>query len=210
MDVISWLKASYEVGSIQVSIGDALGFATGLMCVWLTAKASIWNFFWGIINCAILGVLFFDQRLFADASLQIVFVALAVVGWVNWSKWGHSNTAPFKATSVREQVALVAVASALSLALYWVLVQLRGSSPPLDAMITALSLCAQWQLNRRQVSSWIWWIAVDLISIPLYWSRDMHLIAGLYVIFLLMCVYGLHNWRRTQRLTHYPPQTIPA
>ena len=91
-----------------------------------------------------------------------------------------------------------AIAAALALLLWWVLVQLRGSSPPLDALITALSLCAQWQLNRRQVSSWVWWIAVDLISIPLYWSRGLYLIACLYAIFLALCVYGLRTWQKNR------------
>jgi nicotinamide mononucleotide transporter len=93
------------------------------------------------------------------------------------------------------------IALALTLLIWSVLVQLRGSVPPLDALITALSLCAQWQLNRRQVSSWIWWIAVDLISVPLYWSRGLYLIAGLYVIFLAICVHGLQNWRRADAIS---------
>ena len=87
----------------------------------------------------------------------------------------------------------------MALVLWLTLLELRGSAPPMDALITAMSLCAQWQLNRRQVSSWYWWIAVDLISVPLYWSRGLYLIAGLYVIFLGLCVHGLRNWQEARR-----------
>jgi len=39
------------------------------------------------------------------------------------------------------------------------------------------------------------WIAVDIISIPVYWSRGLPLTAILYVLFLLICLRGLVAWR---------------
>ena len=199
-DVTGLLAMTFQMGAVQVSLGDMLGFITGLLCVWLTAKANIWNFPMGILNSLILGVVFLDQRLFADSALQVVFIVLSIQGWFQWSARKQDQKIQFRSTSGKEQMVLTGVALALTLVIWSVLVQLRGSAPPLDALITALSLCAQWQLNRRQVSSWIWWIAVDLISVPLYWSRGLYLIAGLYVIFLVICVHGLQNWRRSDAI----------
>jgi nicotinamide mononucleotide transporter len=207
MDIGAFLATTFQVGSVDLTVGDALGFATGLLCVWFTTKASAWNFLWGIVNSLILGVVFLDQKLFADSALQVVFIVLSVQGWWQWSTRGNPQTEGFRLTSVREQTRLLGVAIAVALLLWLVLVELRGSAPPLDALITALSLCAQWQLNRRQVSSWYWWIAVDLISVPLYWSRGLYLIAGLYVIFLALCVHGLRNWQQTRRAQ---PQAAPT
>lgn len=210
MDIGALLATTFEVGSAQLSVGDALGFATGLLCVWLTAKASIWNFAWGILNSAILGVVFLDQRLFADSALQVVFIVLSLKGWVQWAAGQNAAGQGFRSTNLREQASLLVVAAAVSLLLWLALVQLRGSSPPMDAVITSLSLCAQWQLNRRQASSWVWWIAVDLISVPLYWSRGLYLIAGLYVIFLAICIHGLHNWRQTQGRSNNASVAVPT
>ncbi len=200
MNASDLLAMTFQVGATQVSLGDALGFVTGLLCVWLTAKANIWNFPMGILNSLILGFVFLEQRLFADSALQLVFIALSIQGWFQWSGRKQVQKIQFRSTSLKEQMVLMGIALALTLLIWSVLVQLRGSAPPLDALITALSLCAQWQLNRRQVSSWIWWITVDLISVPLYWSRGLYLIAGLYVIFLAICVHGLQNWRRADAI----------
>jgi nicotinamide mononucleotide transporter len=210
MDIGALLAITFEVGSTQFTVGDALGFTTGLLCVWLTARASIWNFTWGILNSAILGFVFWDQRLFADSALQVIFIVLSLQGWVQWATGRNAAFQGFRTTNLREQASLLAVAAMMSLLLWMVLVQLRGSSPPMDAVITALSLCAQWQLNRRQVASWIWWIAVDLISVPLYWSRGLYLIAALYVIFLAICVHGLRNWRQTQGRPNNASEGLPA
>ena len=191
----------FVAAGMPMSAGDILGFVTGLLCVWLTARANIWNFPVGIANSLILGLVFLQQRLFADATLQIVFIAFSIAGWWQWVHGRHAReSSPVFSTTLREQLALLVIGVVAALLLWRILVSLNGSAPPVDATITVLSLCAQWQLNRRQISSWGWWIAVDIISIPLYWSRGLPLIAGLYVIFLLLCVRGWLHWRTLARL----------
>lgn len=207
MDLLAPLTAPViTLLGMPMSAGDLAGFATGIACVWLTARASIWNFPLGIANSAILGLVFLQQRLFADASLQIVFIALSVQGWLHWLSGRHAvKSAPVFASTARELQILAACGTAIGLTLWLILVQLRGAAPPIDAAITAMSLCAQWLLNQRKIANWYWWIAVDLISIPLYWSRGLPLIALLYVVFLGICVQGLLHWR--QRLV---PAGAPA
>ena len=41
------------------------------------------------------------------------------------------------------------------------------------------------------------WIAVDLIYVPLYLSRDLHLTALTYIVFLGLCVLGWRQWSAT-------------
>jgi nicotinamide mononucleotide transporter len=62
--------------------------------------------------------------------------------------------------------------------------------------IASLSLAAQWLLNRRALETWVFWIGVDVISVPLYLSRGLPLIAALFAIFLVLCVQGLRRWQR--------------
>lgn len=194
--LVSLTSPLFIVAAMPMSVGDILGFVTGVICVWLTARANVWNFPAGILNSTILGLVFFQQRLFADASLQIVFVVLSVMGWWQWLHHRHAQeSSPVFQTCRREQLTLVGAGLLMALVLWQLLVRLNGAAPPIDALITALSLCAQWQLNRRQTSSWVWWIVVDVISIPLYWSRGLPLIAGLYVVFLLICLKGWGHWR---------------
>ncbi len=131
MDIVALLTTTFAVGPAQLSVGDAMGFVTGLLCVWLTAKASIWNFGWGILNSVILGIVFLDQRLFAESALQVMFIILSLQGWLHWARGRRAVAQGFRATSLREQAALLFVAAALSLLLWLVLTQLRGSAPPM-------------------------------------------------------------------------------
>jgi nicotinamide mononucleotide transporter len=50
-------------------------------------------------------------------------------------------------------------------------------------------------LNLKRLETWFVWIAVDIIYVPLYFSRDLNLTALVYIVFLLLCIQGYRQWR---------------
>jgi nicotinamide mononucleotide transporter len=194
---LAWLTHPVlVVAGMPMSWGDLSGFVTGIVCVWLAARANIANFHFGILNSAILGLVFVQQRLFADASLQVVFIVLNARGLQAWRAGQQlSESAPVFRSTRREHLLMMLTVAGLVPVLWWLLGLMKGSAPLIDALVTSLSIVAQWLLNRRVLENWIWWIVVDLISIPLYVSRGLPLIAALYVVFLLICCQGYLRWR---------------
>ncbi|MFD0633455.1 nicotinamide riboside transporter PnuC [Catenulispora yoronensis] len=77
-----------------------------------------------------------------------------------------------------------------------VLRQADDIAPFWDALTTALSLGAQWLLNLKLFENWYFWIAADVVYIPLYFVKSLYLTGIVYVIFLGLCVLGLRTWRR--------------
>jgi nicotinamide mononucleotide transporter len=75
-----------------------------------------------------------------------------------------------------------------------VLEKIGGSASFFDALTTAMSLASQWLLNRKRLESWVGWILVDILYIPLYAYKDLYLTAILYAVFLSMAVIGLRSW----------------
>ncbi len=59
-----------------------------------------------------------------------------------------------------------------------------------------LSVAGQILLARRFVENWHYWIIVNLISIPLYVTKELYLTAGLYGLFLVLAIAGLVEWRK--------------
>ncbi len=179
-------------------VTEALGFVTGALCVYLVVRENVWNFPVGIANSAFFLVLFAGARLYGDAALQIIYIALGFQGWYLWLRGGENRT-PLKVEHAsRRLLAVVAafvVAGTIGLTFFFRYI--NDSAPELDALTTALSLGAQYLLNRKAVENWWLWMTADVIYIYLYFHKELHLTAVLYFVFLGLCVAGLRSWLRT-------------
>src|SRR5918998_2736179 len=79
-------------GLAPFTMTEALGFVTGALCVCLVVRENVWNFPVGIANNAFFLVLFAGARLYGDAALQVVYVALGFQGWYLWLRGGENRT----------------------------------------------------------------------------------------------------------------------
>ena len=190
--VMAWLKMATWL--------EAASFVTGAVCVWLTVRQNIWNFPLGLVNVATFCVVFYRSRLFADASLQVVYFVLGIIGWYLW-RYGGENRAELKVTraSTRELTVMIVLVTLGTVALWQSLQKIGGSASFWDALTTSISLASQWLLNRKRLESWVGWIVVDIIYVPLYVYKELYLTAVLYAVFLTMAVMGLRAWRASWR-----------
>src|SRR4051794_14299955 len=189
-------ETAFRLLGEPVSWAELLGFVTGIACVALAVVQRIENFPVGIANNAFFLVLFADARVFADASLQVVYLVLGAMGCWAWLKLGPRRGAlRVGAASPRLLAGTAGGVAAGPLGLVPLLRAAGDAAPALDALTTATSLGAQWLLNLKKLENWYVWIAVDLVYVPLYLSRDLNLTALVYVVFLALCVAGRRQWR---------------
>jgi nicotinamide mononucleotide transporter len=195
----------FTLGNDQVTWAELLGFVTGAASVWLTVLARISNFPVGIANSAFFLVLFLSARLFADSGLQVVYIVLGFTGWWQWLHGGRDRT---RLVVARSGWLLLASCAAFVVAVTWGLTMLLRAAhdiaPFWDALTTAISLAAQFLLNCKKIANWAFWIAADLVYIPLYVVKRLDLTAIVYVLFLAMCVAGASAWRRALRAAAEP------
>ena len=193
----SWLGWA-PFGLTPFSMTEALGFVTGALCVYLVVRENVWNFPVGIANNAFFLVLFAGARLYGDAALQLVYIALGFQGWYLWLRGGENRTqlrVGRASSPLLAGVAAFVVAATAALTLLFR--RVNDSAPFLDALTTALSLGAQYLLNRKAVENWWLWITADVLYIYLYFHKGLHLTAVLFFVFLGLCVAGLRGWLKT-------------
>jgi len=150
----------------------------------------------GLANNLTYLVIFFRARLFADAGLQLVFFAVGVWGWYHWvfRRGARRELAVTRATR-NEWLALLLAAPVAIWLLRELLIAAQGAAPFWDALTTVISLGALALQAGKRIDNWLWWIAADLVYVPLYLWRGLPLTALLYAIFLAMCLVGWRQWR---------------
>jgi nicotinamide mononucleotide transporter len=201
----------FTLGTDHVSVAELLGFVTGAASVWLTVLARISNFPIGIANSAFFLVLFLAARLYADSGLQVVYIVLGFTGWWQWLHGGQQRSRlEVSRSGPRLLLACLVLVALATWGLTVVLTAARDVAQFWDALTTALSLAAQFLLNCKKIGNWAFWIAADLIYIPLYVVKRLDLTAIVYVLFLGMCVAGVAGWRRVLRAAASAPALAAA
>lgn len=205
MEIFSVKYILFEVWGYPLSFIELAATLTGLISVYLAAKAHIWTWPTGILNELAFMILFYQLQLYSDMLLQLYFFITTIYGWYYWEK--HSIHKQIRASSLSYMlgymaaVVLGAVLTALTMQhIHEFLPQwfsLPASYPFIDATITMMSIVATILLAQRRLETWYFWILVDVLSIVLYTIKGVHLLAIEYFIFLAMAVKGLCSWRRS-------------
>ncbi len=151
-----------------------------------------------IISSALYALLFASSRLYGEASLQGVFIAVGAWGWWQWLRGTGDDGTPLVVRSLsapsRWRVALTTLAAWPLLGL--LLARVTDSDVPyLDALPTVGSLAGQWLLARKWVENWPTWVAVNVVSIGLFAFKGLWLTVALYAVFALMALWGWRAWR---------------
>ena len=188
MDALS-LAGLMEPAALLTGIGYAL----------LAVRRNRWAWVCGGFSSALLAALAADAGLPMQAALQTLYVGMAVYGFANWSAGGGGDPAIRRWPMSRHLVALLAIAAfALLLAPRLPLLN-AGNWPTLDAAVTAASLLATWMTARTVLENWWYWFAVNAASIALYGAQGLQLIAGLYLVYFVIAIFGWRAWSRRWR-----------
>lgn len=196
--ILDWFNSTaFMIGHTPTTWAEIFGFVTGLLSVALVSINRISNFGWGMLNAVFFLILFYNAHLFADGTLQVMFFVLNGVGWWAWLKAGPRRTALRVENANLKYWAITLIGIVAIMAIEIPILTHVGDTYVLaDSFILAASVGAQFLMSFKKFESWFIWIAVDIISIPLYVLKGLYLTAGVYVIFMALCFVGLYQWNK--------------
>jgi nicotinamide mononucleotide transporter len=184
-----------------MNVTERIAALLGVANVGLIVTRSVWNYPFAIAMVTLYFFVFFEAKLYSDALLQIFFLAINVWGWREWVRSrGAAGEVLVEALTGRERVVWLAATLAGSLGWGYAMATLTDAAAPIpDALVAGFSISAQMLLATRRLENWLLWILVDLIAIPLYYSRGLVWTAWLYGLFLCLAVAGFAAWMRAYR-----------
>jgi nicotinamide mononucleotide transporter len=159
----------------------------------------------GVVGCLLFGVVFIENQLYADATLQVFFLVTSVMGWWQWRRPVQAAVADVAGAAERP-ITRAAPATIVWMALGAVAVTLAYGGllhrftdaymPYVDAAVLGLSVVAQCLLMQRRLETWPTWLMVNTLSVPLFASRGLWLTAVLYAAYWFNAWYGWWRWHR--------------
>ena len=182
---------------------EVWGAVTGFLCVFLAARENMWSYPFGIINIVLWIKMFYDVQLYADVTLQCIFLVLTIYGWVHW-KTGFANLKDVRKTERLSWNSLAGFVGAVIIVtpIFGLIYKhfTNAALPFADSFILVASLVAQRLLSGKYIDNWIFWIMVNIVAVPTYFSRGLFITGCLYIVFLANAFYGYYSWKKQMKL----------
>ena len=184
-----------------MSLVEAIASLLGLINVFLVVRRSIWNYPFALAMVTLYAWVFFRERLYSDALLQLFFLAVNLYGWWNWMR-ARADTGEVRVETLhaRDRIGWgIACASVAALWGYGMHRFTDAAYPWWDGSIAVISIVAQILQSRRNWESWLLWILVDLLAVPLFAIKGLWPTAALYCLFLALSGWGLIDWLKARK-----------
>ena len=177
---------------------EIIAVVFSLLCTWLAVKRHVLNWPTGIIGVTFYLILFYQVKLYADMLLQIVFIVQGIYGWYNWkiNKTAEEELQVNYLTSCYRFIYGIGI---LLFAATWAYVLVNftdASTPYIDALVSTISLAANWLMAKKKTDNWILWIVADVIYVFLFWYKGLTISSALYIVFLILAIKGLIDWNK--------------
>jgi nicotinamide mononucleotide transporter len=191
--------AAFTLWGSPVTWLEIVAFALAVVMVVLNMRVNPIAWPLAMASSLLYLLLFWESRLYGEASLQVLFIVVAAWGWWQWLRGKLPDGSALRVRALSPP-ALVAVALATLLA--WPLLGLfldratDSDVPYWDAFPTAASIAGQWLLGRKYVENWPTWVVVNIVSVGLFAWKELWLTVVLYALFTLMSLAGWRAWQR--------------
>lgn len=178
---------------------------SGIICVVLTAKGSLWSYVFGMYNTVTYAYTCYQNGLFGEVMLNVFFfIPMNIIGWIMWKKYLQGNTVTMRKLSVKG-IGIVLILSVVATTAYgFYLSTLKGqNSPYLDALIVVLYIIATYLQVQRYREQWALYIVINTCSIILWLLRlfsgtatDSATMVLMWTAYLVNSIYGFILWSK--------------
>ena len=170
----------------------------GIASVLFSRKENILVYPAGIINTVLYTWFCFSWwGLYAEGSLNFYYTIMSLYGWYAWSRKKEGKAMPVTFNNRKDWIISISFFIISWCVLFFILKQYTNSNVPwADSFASAAAYTGMWQMTRKKVENWIWWIVTNIVSIPLYFYKQAVFTSVQYLVFLLLAVAGLLEWRK--------------
>lgn len=188
---------SIAAAALAMSRLEFVAVFFGIASVIYSRQENILVYPTGIVSVLIYIYLCFGVKLYADMGINVFYFVMSVYGWYNWGKQKKGETLHIQSNSTKENVLSAIAVVVLWGGLYLFLSEFTDSDVPfIDSFTTAVCFVGMWLMAWKRLENWTLWIIADLVSVPLYWYKGLHLTSVQFMFFTVLAIMGYREWNR--------------
>lgn len=197
-----------------------------VLCVYLVGKNKVLNYPVGLVGIVTYMFFCYTLNFYSEYFLQMFFFVFSIIGWYMWSKkdtsgevlqvhymnwYGFGGLCVFwvlasylLGSNINELFALYVtkvlfpVMEVLGIT-HGAYVHEPASFPYLDAFTVWGQIIATFLMIRRVVQSWICWIAIDVLCVPMFFLKGGFGVSIMFGLFTVLATMGLVKWIKIVR-----------
>ena len=138
--------------------------------------------------------------LLMESALQIFYVGMGIYGWMQWDKRAAQDKLSIRRWNKKQH--FYAIGSLLCIVVisgYLLSLNSNAVAPYIDSFTTWGAILATFMVAKKVLENWIYWFVIDFVSVFLFLSRELYPTAVLFVIYLVIIVFGYRAWRKAMR-----------
>lgn len=169
----------------------------GVLYTVLMAKNKISCWIFGILGSLLSIYLFIVYaKLYGEALLSIFYVFAGIYGWIVWKK--QKVLEEVYQRKIFTHVIIIVAGTVCSFLLYYGLIYYfkDAEKPLIDSFTTIFSFIATYLMAKKWIENWFYWIAIDGVSVYLYYSRGLEIYALLMFAYTIIVIYGYFEWKK--------------
>ncbi len=185
-----------------ISMLQYVAMLSGVIALLLYIKENVYAFAMMIINSGIYFFLNLELEKYAEAFINLYFIAMSIYGVAIWLKRNHRNhrIVRITAASKKEILSHLVFFAAAFVLLFAAIIFFKtyflvNTLSIVLAIAHAATFTGLWLTVNKKAASWYYWIAGNAAFIFLYFSNYAILTSGYYTLLLLLCFVGLFRWK---------------
>ncbi len=191
--------ASWLVG---VPVWESAAVLSALAYLILAARESKLCWYFAFASTAIYSVLFREVSLLMESALNVYYMLMAVYGWYQWRRGGGDHKGiKIHTLDMRSHGLIIGAILVLTLVSGFLLSRYSAAAWPfVDSFTTWASVIATVMVAHKILENWLYWIVIDVVSIPLYLNRGLEMTALLFVAYVIIAIVGFARWQQQYRM----------
>ena len=197
-ELLDFLFAHYaEYSTLDIWL-EVISTVFALLSVYYATRENIWVYPTGLIGTGIAVYVCLNAGLFGDMGINVYYFVMSIYGWIMWARPTKDKVVlPISSHTKQERFLSISMLVVFFLILAYVLKNFTPSTVPyIDAFTTAIFFVGMWEMARKKIENWVYWIIGDLISIPLYHYKGLTIYSIQFLIFTLLAIKGYLDWRK--------------